>query len=211
VLFDFDGVIADTENVHIAAWERTFGRMGWDVSPEVCARAAEIDDRQFLREVFARHGIPDGDIEGWIRQKQQLALGLLTDAPRVYPGVAQLVERLAGRVRLAVVSGTWRENVEIVLRAARLDPAFPVIVGKEDVSEPKPDPAAYRVALKRLGVPPSAAVAIEDSPTGLASARGAGLRAVAVGHRRSAGEWSQGVPFLADLRDTEAVLRELGL
>ena len=118
VLFDFDGVIADTENIHVAAWQRTFGLMGWRYRPTSLRRAAEIDDRDFLAEVFAGKEIDGGDVDGWVRRKQELTVALLADSPRIYPGVAELVARLRGRVRLAVVSTTWRENIETVLRAA---------------------------------------------------------------------------------------------
>jgi beta-phosphoglucomutase len=211
VLFDFDGVIADTENIHVAAWERTFGLLGLDVPAGDCVRAAEIDDRAFLAEIFARKQIHDGDIDGWVRRKQDLAVALLADTPRVYPGVAALVRRLRDRVRLAVVSTTWRENIETVLRAADLADAFGVVVAKEDVAEVKPDPECYRLALSRLHVAASRAIALEDSPTGLASARAAGLRAIAVGHRRPPGDWVGDAAYLPDLADSAAVEHALGL
>ena len=211
VLFDFDGVLADTENVHVAAWERTFEAMGWDVPPEVCARAAEVDDRAFLADLFARRKVEGGDVEGWVRRKQDQAVRMLTDWPRLYPGVPELVARLRGRTRLAVVSGTWRENVAVVLRAAGLWEAFDLVLGKEDAEPPKPDPACYREALRRLRLDPGEAVALEDSPTGLAAARGAGMRCLAVGHRRSAGDWFGEATFLADLTDVDAAVLALGL
>ena len=210
LLLDFDGVIADTENIHIAAWQRTFARLGWELSDEACTRAVEIDDRDFLSEVFAQKKITEGDVEGWVRAKQTLTRAMLADSPRVYPGVAALVRAAGSRARLAVVSTTWRENVETVVAAAGLAAAFATIVAKEDVQDPKPAPECYRLALERLGVPAGAAVALEDSPTGLAAARAAGIRVVAVGHRRPPGEWSGDAPVLADLNETEQALRVLG-
>lgn len=211
VLLDFDGVLADTENVHIVAWERTFARLGWDVAPEVCARAAEEEDRLFLAEVFRSREIEDGDVEGYVRLKQTLTRAMLQDAPRVFPGVVELARRLQGKARLAVVTTTWRENVEVVLASAGLGGAFEVIVAKEDAKRAKPDPEPYKIALKRLGVSAGSAVALEDSPTGLASARAAGVRVVAVGHRRPAGEWTAEAAFVTDLRETEAVVRVIGV
>ncbi len=211
VLFDFDGVIADTENVHVAAWQRTLGLMGWDEPDEACARAVEVDDRVFLAEVFARRKIERGDVDGWARRKQELTLRLLADAPRVYPGVVGLVDRLRGRTRLAIVSTTWRANVEAVLGAAGLLGAFEFTVGKEDVEATKPDPEGYRRALARLGLPASDVVALEDSPTGLAAARGAGLRAVAIGHRRPMGDWAGDAPFLPGLADPVLALDAIGI
>lgn len=209
VLFDFDGVIADTENVHIVAWQRTFARMGWEVPPGVCVQAAERDDREFLREMFQSRGVTDGDVEGWLRIKQRHALDLLRDVPRIYPGVAPLVRRLSGTVRLGVVSGTWRPNIETVLGASSLLESFDTLVSREDMSRPKPDPSGYQAAAQRLGLEPAACLALEDSPTGLAAARAAGVAVVAVGHRHPPGDWSSGGPFLPDLRDAEAVLRLL--
>jgi HAD superfamily hydrolase (TIGR01509 family) len=209
-MFDFDGVLADTENVHVAAWERTFALMNLDVPPEVCARAAEEDDRPFLGSIWEAEGIEGGDLDGWVGRKQALTLRMLADWPRLYPGVPELVGRLRGRARLAVVSGTCRENVRVVLDAAGLVDAFDLIVGKEDIRRPKPAPDPYRLALRRLEVEAGDAITLEDSPTGLASALAAGVRAVAIGHRREPGAWSRDVPFLHGLDDVEQALRVIG-
>jgi len=210
VLFDFDGVIADTENVHVAAWQRTFGAMGWDESDATCSRAAEVDDRSFVAEVFARRKVEGGDVEGWAARKQALAAALLADAPRIYRGVVPLVDALRGRARLAIVSTAWRANIAAVLTAAGLADAFEFAIGKEDVPATKPDPEGYRLALSRLGLASNEAVALEDSPSGLAAARAAGVRALAIGHRREMGDWAGEATFLPDLADTLRVLEAIG-
>lgn len=211
VLFDFDGVLADTENIHIAAWERTFGQMGLDVAPDQCALAAEIDDYEFLRGVFGRKKIESGDLTGWVRRKQEFAVAMLQEWPPLYPRVTSLVNAVSETCRLAVVTTTWRANVESVLRPTGLWDRFGWCIGKEDVAEQKPSPEAYKIALERMKVPASKAVALEDSPTGLTSALGAGIRVVAVGHRRPKGEWCEGLPFIEDFTDVPAVLKILGL
>ena len=98
-----------------------------------------------------------------------------------------------------------------VLKAAGLYGSFSLIVGKEDVAATKPDPAPYALAVKSLGLRPTDAVAIEDSPSGLRSAHDAGVRTVAVGHRLPNGPWVGNSPFLTDLRKTDAVLTAVGL
>jgi HAD superfamily hydrolase (TIGR01509 family) len=211
VLFDFDGVIADTENHHIAAWQRTLSALGWQVPDEVAARAAEVDDREFLRGLFAQQGIDDGDLDGWVRKKQVLTIALLHDSPRVYPGVIELVAGLRGRARMAVVTGTWRENVESVLSGVGLSNAFDLIVAKEDVAAVKPHPEAYLLALRKLNVPGALALAIEDSPAGLTAARAAGIGCIAVGHRREYGEWVGDNVYFSGLEPVSGVLRHLGL
>jgi beta-phosphoglucomutase len=210
VLFDFDGVIADTANVHVAAWQRTFGVMGWIESDETCSLAAEIDDRAFVTEVFARRKIKGGDVDGWMARKQELTLQLLRDTPRVYRGVGSLIERLRARFRLGVVTSTWRGNVDTVLDASGLAGAFEFVVAKEDVAAPKPDPEGYRLALARLKLPGSDVVALEDSPSGLSAARGAGLRVLAIGHSRPQGPWSGDSVFVASLDDPAQAIASIG-
>jgi HAD superfamily hydrolase (TIGR01509 family) len=211
LLLDFDGVIADTENHHVAAWQRTLCALGWHIPDEVAARSAEIDDRDFLRELFASQKIDGGDIEGWVRKKQALTVSLLRDAPRIYPGVLELVGQLRGRMRLAVVTGTWRQNVEAVLTASGLAGAFELIVGKEDVGRVKPDPEAYLLALRRLECSASQAVAIEDSPSGLTAATAAGIPCIALGHRREFGEWVGGSVYFSGLEPISGLLQYLKL
>jgi beta-phosphoglucomutase-like phosphatase (HAD superfamily) len=104
---------------------------------------------------------------------------MLKESPRLYPGVAELVRELQGRARLAIVSGTWRENITAVLDAVGLADCFDTIIGKDDVIAVKPAPDAYLLALKRLRLVGKSTVALEDSPTGLTSARAAGIRAIA--------------------------------
>src|SRR4051812_31493956 len=104
VLFDFDGVMADTENIHVAAWQRTFADLGWEVADEACAGSAEEDDRAFLARIFAEREVEGGNVGGWVLRKQELTRAMLRDSPRLYPGVSPLIRKLRGRVRLAVVT-----------------------------------------------------------------------------------------------------------
>jgi len=213
VLFEFHGVIADTENVHVAAWQRTFRAMGWHEPEETCIRAAAIDDRAFVQEVFARRKIDGGDAEGWARRKQALTVELLRDRPRLQPGAAELVQALkeAG-VALAVVTSTRRANVETVLAASGLLDAFDLVVAGDDVTSVKPDPEPYRLAVDRLKIAPGDAVALEDSATGLVAAERAGLRVIAVVATQPAGDWSgAAASWLPDLTDQPAALAAIGV
>jgi HAD superfamily hydrolase (TIGR01509 family) len=211
IFFDFDGVIADTQNHQVAAWQRTLAVMGWQIADEVAARSAEIDDHAFLSELFADRGIHEARIESWVRRKQVLTVQLLKESPRLYPGVVDLVRQVRGRARLAVVSGAWRENIVAVLDAAGLADAFDAIVAREDVPSPKPAPDGYQLALERLRLVPRSTVALEDSPAGLTSARAAGIRAIAVGHRRPFGEWVGDATYISGFEPAHGLLKHLGL
>ena len=211
VLFDFDGVIADSENYHVAAWQRTLVRMGWELSDEAASKALEMDDREFAAELFARRGLAEADVDGWVRKKQDLTVEMIRLHPRIYPGVSELLHALKGRVKVAVVSTTWRENVEAFLKAAGLAEAVAAVVAKEDVKALKPASESYLKALKKLKVAASKAVAVEDSPRGLAAAEAAGVARVAVGHRRGPGDWTGDACFIAGFESLEESLEALGL
>jgi HAD superfamily hydrolase (TIGR01509 family) len=211
VLLDFDGVIAETDNHHIAAWQRTLATLGWQISDEVAARSAEIDDRDFLVELFANRGIVSQKVQEWVCRKQILTVQMLKAAPRFYPGVVELIRLLREKAKLAVVSSTWRANIQAVLGAANLGDCFETIVAKEDVKSVKPAAEAYLLALDKLRVPPTAAVAIEDSPSGLVSARAAGIRVIAVGHRHTFGDWVGDSLYVSGFEPVEGLLRNLGL
>lgn len=211
ILFDFDGVIAETENHHVAAWQRTASFMGLQITDEVATRAMEVDDREFLTDLFEERDIPIDKVDEWVGRKQALTIELLRFAPRVYPGVIELVGALRDRARLAVVTGTWRANVETVLDAAGIADAFNLIVAKEDVAKRKPDPEAYAVALKKLRLSGQSVAVLEDSPTGLTAASEAGIRRlIAVGHRRPFGDWVGDAAYVEDLKPIEKLLEQMG-
>jgi beta-phosphoglucomutase len=146
-----------------------------------------------------------------VHRKQVLAVQLLKEAPRLYPGVVDLVRQLKGRARLAIVSGTWRENVTTVLGAAGLADSFDSIIAKEDVTAAKPAPDCYQLALKRLRLVAKSTVTLEDSPAGLAAARAAGIRVIAVGHRRPFGDWVGDATYISGFEPAHGLLQHLGL
>jgi beta-phosphoglucomutase len=183
--------------------------IGWQVPDEVAARAAEVDDHTFVSDLFGERGVSSTKTDEWVRRKQALAVEMMRASPRLFPGAAALVRELERRFRLAVVSGTWRENVEAVVEAAGIASAFDAIVAKEDVTSPKPDPEPYLRALKRLRISARSTIAIDGSAAGIASARNAGLRAIAVGHRRMFGDWVRDAIFVPGLEPMEDLLRHL--
>ena len=177
VLFGFDGVLADTENVQIAAWQRTFRAMGWNEAEESCLQALGGDDRTFVAEVFARRKIERGDVDGWVARKRNLTVQLLRDRPRLLPGVAELVQALReADVALAVTTTARRINVETVLAASGLLDSFDVVVAGDDATETE----GYGLILAKLNLAPADVVTLERSSTGINAALDAGVRVVAV-------------------------------
>ena len=183
VVFDFDGVLADTEGAHLAAFQDAFAPRGWTLTrAEYFERYLGFDDRDLVR-AFARDrglslGAADADavlLDKARRYEQRLSRGAL-----LFPTAAAAVARLAAHYRIGIASGSLRAEILAILHANGLADAFSTIVGADDVARSKPAPDSYATAVDRLGVRPSAAVAIEDSQWGLASARDAGLRTIGI-------------------------------
>ncbi|WP_031326011.1 HAD family hydrolase [Rhodobacter capsulatus] len=188
LIFDVDGTLAETEEVHRQAFNETFAAQGldWHWSKE--------DYRTLLRttggkERMAKHretvgsGPSDADIAALHQAKTQRYVEIIASGQvGLLPGVAALIDRAkASGLRLAIATTTTRANVDALIAATFRRPAgdiFEVIAAGDEVAQKKPAPDVYLLALQGLGLPPEACLAFEDSRAGLASAKAAGLRVV---------------------------------
>ncbi len=179
VVFDFDGVIVDSEPMHLAAFQQILAREGHTLSrDDYYDRYLGFDDRGTFRQIAKDTGfvLDEATVDRWIRDKSSIVLHEMGTNPRVLPGAVDCVAALAASgVALAVASGALRAEVRAGLEAIGLLPYFRAIVGADDTTHSKPSPEPYAAALRALGVEPHGAVSIEDSPAGIASARAAGL------------------------------------
>jgi HAD superfamily hydrolase (TIGR01509 family) len=185
VLFDFNGVLVDDEDVHFEAFQRTFAALGVTITHEVYRRYLGFDDRRTILALLAHHDRPapaDADLARLVAEKQDCYARLAGRHPRLGAGARELVLALrAAGARLAIVSGARRAEIEAVLDAVSLRDCFDAVVAAEDVLRGKPDPESYRLARARLEAAagsPLDAVAIEDAPAGLLAARAAGARCI---------------------------------
>lgn len=238
ILFDFDGVVADTANLHVAAWGRTFGDLGWAIEPKRLESATWLDDLTWIQTVFQDLGLlrssqtpmeaepamettnaPRIPFDQWVASKRRMTRRIVETSPPdrwLSAGVPALIHHLRGRegLRLGLVTSAMREDVEAILAPSGLLGAFAQVITRDDPTPTKPDPGPYLLALERLRVSADQAVALEDSPAGLVSAHAAGLKVVAVGSLIVKSERNGNVTpshRLADLRDLPSVLSTLGL
>jgi beta-phosphoglucomutase len=181
VVFDFDGVLADTEAMHLSAFQQVFAARGWPLDArEYFDEYLGYDDRALVRLYGARHDhrIAASDVETLVARKADVFQQLVTGGHVLYPQARDAVRRLGEAFPLAVATGSFREEVVAILTAVGLIDAFAAVVAADDVRRPKPAPDTYAVAVARIGVEPARAVAIEDSAGGLSAARAAGLRTI---------------------------------
>ncbi len=205
VIFDFDGVIVNTGQFHADAWYKTFRDQGLVLSLKDCLPAVELEDHLFAAQVLNRLAIKD-DPKVWVKQKQ-LVFQTLLDQVQIYPGLIELAQALAPRCQLAIVSSAWVENIAKVIKRAGLFDSFRVLVGKEDVTVHKPAPDGYLLAARRLGVSPRDCTVFEDSPTGIRSAKAAGMRCIGVAHRGNPKQLKEADLIVPDLMDTAHLLK----
>ena len=187
VVFDFDGVIADTEKLHFEASRIVLAARGVSLdearyytrylgyNDAMMADAVAQDQQLFETEADRAAFVRD-----FIEDKGRAYARLKADGAVVFPGVQACLTRLSAEFPLAIASGAFREEIEDILNGAGLTHCFQTIVGAGDVRHGKPHPAPYLEAARRLGADPTTCVAIEDSSWGLDSARAAGMKTIAV-------------------------------
>jgi beta-phosphoglucomutase-like phosphatase (HAD superfamily) len=183
VVFDFDGVLADTEGLHLRAFKSALDPLGFTLSrDDYYERFIGYNDHDLVRALSADQGrvLKASDYDEIIAAKSREYWRLLNTGDVLCDGAAACVARLGARYRLAIASGAMHEEIDAILAANRLSSAIAVIVGADDVKKGKPSPEPYATAVAALGVKPSRAVAIEDTPMGLWSAESAGLRRIGI-------------------------------
>lgn len=180
IVFDCDGTLMDTERHWQEARSRTFRAFSLEPPAGFADRAKGMHYTECGALMAEETGKPD--LVEDLTDKLLTTFGaLVDDDPVTMPGAAALVRRTARHLPLAVASNCPREVVESCLdRAALLSCFGHVVVAGEDV-RPKPEPDVYTVAARLCGVPPEEALAVEDSLTGMESARRAGLRVLGIG------------------------------
>lgn len=183
LVFDFDGVMADTERLHLLAFRQVLDPVGCVLeAAEYYERYLGFDDVGALAAIARDRSTKwtDDDLETLARAKAACFQRLLETHPVLFDGVGVLVRQWAREVPVAIASGALRSEIESILTAAGLLELFPVIVAAGETPGFKPDPDPYLAALARLGADPARSVAVEDSVWGIQSARRAGMKVVAV-------------------------------
>ena len=189
IVFDFDGVIVDTERLHLLAYQDILAPKGITMSSaDYFARYLGYDDVGVFRAIGKDLDVPmdESRIAALIEEKGRRYEELSAAGEMLFPGAAEFIRTAAAAVPIAIASGSLTYEIEELLERTELRELFTVIVGADQTERGKPSPDPYITAFARLravtgrDLIASRTVAIEDTRWGLESARGADLRCVAV-------------------------------
>lgn len=219
VVFDFDGVIANSEPLHFRAFREVAATRGFDLSErDYYDRYLGFDDVGAFQAIAADAGRPleDGEVAALVADKAVRLEALERDGSVLFEGAREAILRMAAYGPIAIASGAIRVEIERVLDRERLRSCFPVLVAAEDTPLSKPDPAPYALAVRKLAsasgleLRPGDCVAVEDSRWGLQSARQAGLKTIGITQSYPASELTDGQLIINHLDElTPALLARL--
>ncbi len=193
VIFDFDGVITDSEILHLRAFNKVLAQYGIKITTKDYYKDyLGLTDVDCLTLVADRNqiGLDDEGIKNLVKQKNQIFEELAKTEGQIIEGVRDLLQMLKqNNVPMAICSGALRAEIELILEQAKLRDFFTVIVSAEQVKKGKPNPDGFLLTLQKLNHPPSAdqspilaeqCIVIEDSHWGLEAAKAAGMHTIAV-------------------------------
>jgi beta-phosphoglucomutase len=183
VLWDMDGTLIDSEELHWVSWRDTLASEGIVITREQFLSSFGQRNDSIIPRWLGSAATPDR-IERIGNAKEQLYRHLIhRDGISLLPGVAHWLRRLHTEGWLqAIASAAPRANIDVVLEALSASQIFQGVVSAEDVRRGKPDPEVYLTAAARVGAPPDRCIVVEDAVAGVQSARSAGMRSIGVSH-----------------------------
>jgi HAD superfamily hydrolase (TIGR01509 family) len=209
VIFDFDGVIADTEPLHFEGLRRTLADVGITLTEaDYYANYLGFDDRGCILEALRvnRRSATELLVQDLMRKKAAAYLSSINDHLVIFPGVREFVGEAAAAYPIAIASGALRPEIELILERIGIRKAFRHITSAEDVPQGKPDPQPFLHALAGLNrhsptstMSPQSCLAIEDSLPGIRAAKSAGMKVLAVANTHT----------VQDLREAHAIAQSL--
>lgn len=182
LLFDFDGVLADSEPIHWRAWHEVLEPfapdLDWETYQRYCVGISDLRMLQFFCQI-AKKPVTTDEVLALYPQKRKIFQELAMTRSIVDERLVHLLRGLRG-LQLAVVTSSSQVEVEPILKIAGLLDVLSTVVYGNNVTNYKPHPEPYQLALARLQIQPSEAIVFEDSASGIRSGLDAGCRVVTV-------------------------------
>ena len=213
VVFDFDGVLADSEPLHLRAYQEVLSPLGVTLTrQDYYARFLGYNDEDMFRKLAEAQGwkLDERKLETLIAEKCLVYDAVVETTNVLYPGAAACIERMAAAFPVGIASGALRHEIEAVLRRGGLERHIRFIVASGETPNSKPAPDPYRRAAELHGLPPAECVAIEDSRWGIESAKSAGLSCIAIATTYAREELTMADRIVTSLDEiTVELIREL--
>jgi len=179
ILWDLDGVIADTAPFHFEAWRELVEARGRDFSAKDFQQSFGLRNDDILRALFGDLSVEE--IESLSKEKEAIFRAKAKGNVKLLAGVLNLLALLRYEgFEMGLVSSTPIENIRFILSSLGIDNYFTYFVSDKDVSRGKPDPEGFLLAARRLGVEPGQCIVIEDAIAGVEAAKAAGMKCIAV-------------------------------
>lgn len=179
VLFDLDGVIVDSEPLHVKALDLTCRHFGFVLLPEDIVRFKGVTEKQAARYFFNGSEQAASKIEEFIAFKSRLYAQSIVQELELIEGAVHFIHRCrAAGWRIALTTSALPENVESVLQKFQLASCFEAVVSGGEVTHSKPHPEPYLKTAKKLDIEPQHCLVIEDSVNGVRSGKSAGCRVI---------------------------------
>lgn len=179
IFWDNDGVLVDTEVLYFRACRETLSDVGIDLTPEKFTRISMQEGRSTF--VLAREkGLDSKTIHQLRKRRNQRYSEFLNRDIHAMDNVCETLERLSGKVSMAVVTSSRKKHFDLIHKTTGLMKYFDFVISNEDVRHTKPDPEPYLMALERSGCRASECLVVEDAQRGLAAAKAAGIRCIVI-------------------------------
>jgi beta-phosphoglucomutase len=180
VLWDVDGTLVDTAELHFQAWVALAREIGKPFTRQDFAGTFGWRNPEIIPKLFGTE-YDDVQIAQLGERKEDLYRAEAEKGVALLPGVRSLLDAvLAVGGQQAIGSSAPRRNIEMILRITDTAPMFAAIVAMEDTRRGKPDPEVFLLGAKKLGLPPARCIVMEDAPVGIQAAKAAGMRAIGV-------------------------------
>jgi beta-phosphoglucomutase family hydrolase len=198
VIFDMDGVVAETEHIHIQAEKKTMLRYGVRISEDELHEYTGTTARVMFAELIRKYKL-DTTFEKIFDEKEEVMFKLLRKGVQPTKGVDDLILKLKHmKIKLAIASSSHRRMIEYVLNWLKIAQFFDSVVGAEDVSRSKPDPEIFLKTAQLLKVKPEECLVIEDSKLGVEAAKRAGMKSLGYFNPNSGKQDLSGADFWTD-------------
>jgi beta-phosphoglucomutase family hydrolase len=180
VIWDMDGVLADTAARHFRAWRETFARKGVEFTEADFKRGFGVRNDDIIQNILGK-AVTKAEIEAIAQAKEATFRHLIANDIKPLPGVLELLKALHDKgIKMAIASSTVMENIQLIVGSLKIADCFQAVITGHDVTEGKPSPQVFLLAAKKLNVSPANSVVFEDAVAGVRAAKSAGMRCVAI-------------------------------